>query len=44
MRSWGSLGRWATGTPGTVRNEHYDTVAAELLWTLEKALGDEFTP
>ena len=27
-----------------VRDEHYDTVAAALLWTLEKALGDGFTP
>jgi hemoglobin-like flavoprotein len=27
-----------------VRDEHYDTVGAALLWTLEKGLGDEFTP
>jgi len=27
-----------------VRDEHYDTVGAALLWTLEKALGDGFTP
>ena len=27
-----------------VRDEHYDTMAAALLWTLEKALGDGFTP
>jgi hemoglobin-like flavoprotein len=27
-----------------VRDEHYDTVAAALLWTLEKGLGDAFTP
>ncbi len=27
-----------------VRNEHYDTVAAALLWTLEKALAGGFTP
>jgi len=27
-----------------VRDEHYDTVATALLWTLEKALGDGFTP
>ena len=26
-----------------VRDEHYDTVAASLLWTLEKGLGDAFT-
>jgi hemoglobin-like flavoprotein len=26
-----------------VRPEHYDTVAAALLWTLEKGLGDAFT-
>jgi hemoglobin-like flavoprotein len=27
-----------------VKNEHYGTVAAALLWTLEKGLGDDFTP
>jgi len=27
-----------------VRVEHYDTVAAALLWTLEKGLGPDFTP
>ena len=27
-----------------VKDEHYDTVAAALLWTLEKGLGDKFTP
>lgn len=27
-----------------VRDEHYDTVAAALLWTLEKGLGPDFTP
>ena len=27
-----------------VRDEHYDTVAAALLWTLEKGLGEAFTP
>ncbi|MBV9109194.1 MAG: hemin receptor [Gemmatimonadetes bacterium] len=27
-----------------VRDEHYETVAAALLWTLEKGLGDAFTP
>ena len=27
-----------------VRDEHYDTVGAALLWTLEKALGSAFTP
>jgi hemoglobin-like flavoprotein len=27
-----------------VRDEHYATVAAALLWTLEKALRSEFTP
>ena len=26
-----------------VRDEHYDTVGAALLWTLEKGLGDAFT-
>lgn len=27
-----------------VKDEHYDTVAAALLWTLEKGLGDAWTP
>jgi hemoglobin-like flavoprotein len=27
-----------------VRNEHYDTVAVALLWTLERGLGADFTP
>ena len=27
-----------------VRDEHYATVAAALLWTLEQGLGDRFTP
>jgi hemoglobin-like flavoprotein len=27
-----------------VRDEHYDTVAAALLWTLERGLGTAFTP
>lgn len=27
-----------------VKDEDYDTVAAALLWTLEKGLGDAFTP
>jgi hemoglobin-like flavoprotein len=27
-----------------VREEHYDTVATALLWTLEKGLGPDFTP
>ncbi|MGB5538810.1 MAG: globin family protein [Gammaproteobacteria bacterium] len=27
-----------------VRNSHYDTVGAALLWTLEQGLGDVFTP
>jgi hemoglobin-like flavoprotein len=27
-----------------VRDEHYATVAAALLWTLEQAFGDAFTP
>ena len=27
-----------------VRDEHYDTVGAALLWTLEKGLGKAFTP
>jgi hemoglobin-like flavoprotein len=27
-----------------VRDQHYDTVAAALLWTLERGLGAAFTP
>ena len=27
-----------------VKNEHYDTVGAVLLWTLEQGLGPDFTP
>jgi len=27
-----------------VRDEHYDTVGGALLWTLEKGLGEAFTP
>jgi hemoglobin-like flavoprotein len=27
-----------------VEDRHYDTVAAALLWTLEKGLGEDFTP
>lgn len=27
-----------------VQPAHYDTVGAALLWTLEKGLGDDFTP
>jgi hemoglobin-like flavoprotein len=27
-----------------VRDEHYETVAQALLWTLERGLGDAFTP
>ena len=27
-----------------VRDEHYATVGAALLWTLEQGLGDDFTP
>jgi hemoglobin-like flavoprotein len=27
-----------------VKDEHYASVGAALLWTLEKGLGDEFTP
>ncbi len=27
-----------------VQDEHYDTVAQALLWTLEQGLGDQFTP
>jgi len=31
------------GTYG-VTDEHYDSVGAALLWTLEKGLGEQFTP
>ena len=27
-----------------VEDEHYDTVGAALLWTLEQGLGESFTP
>jgi hemoglobin-like flavoprotein len=27
-----------------VKDQHYDTVGTALLWTLEKGLGDAFTP
>lgn len=27
-----------------VKDQHYDTVAVALLWTLEKGLGEAFTP
>ena len=27
-----------------VKDDHYDTVGSALLWTLEKGLGDAFTP
>jgi hemoglobin-like flavoprotein len=27
-----------------VKQAHYDTVGAALLWTLEQGLGDDFTP
>ena len=27
-----------------VRDEHYDTVAEALIWTLQKGLGEAFTP
>ena len=27
-----------------VKDEHYETVGAALLWTLETGLGDDFTP
>lgn len=36
-----ALGRRHTGYG--VKDEHYDTVAVALLWTLEKGLGDAFT-
>jgi hemoglobin-like flavoprotein len=37
-----SLGRRHAGYG--VRNRHYDTVGAALLWTLEQGLGTDFTP
>jgi len=37
-----NLGRRHTGYG--VKDEHYDTVASALLWTLEKGLGAAFTP
>ena len=37
-----SMGRRHTGYG--VRDEHYDTVGAALLWTLEQGLGSAFTP
>ena len=37
-----SLGRRHVGYG--VRDSHYDTVAAALLWTLERGLGASFTP
>jgi hemoglobin-like flavoprotein len=37
-----SMGRRHTGYG--VREEHYDTVGAALLWTLEQGLGRAFTP
>lgn len=51
----GSLDRLDTIIPGVrqlglrhagynVREEHYETVGAALLWTLEKGLGPAFTP
>jgi hemoglobin-like flavoprotein len=36
------LGRRHTGYG--VKNRHYETLGAALLWTFEKALGEEFTP
>ena len=36
------LGRRHTGYG--VKEEHYTTVGSALLWTLEKGLGDAFTP
>jgi hypothetical protein len=38
----GSLGRRHAGYG--VKDEHYATVAAALLWTLEQGLGARFTP
>jgi hemoglobin-like flavoprotein len=37
-----SLGRRHAGY--VVQDQHYDTVAAALLWTLGQGLGDAFTP
>ncbi|TDU73435.1 hemoglobin-like flavoprotein [Prosthecobacter fusiformis] len=37
-----SLGRRHVGYG--VKDEHYDTVAGALLWTLGKGLGDAYTP
>ena len=37
-----ALGRRHAGY--NVRDEHYTTVGAALLWTLEQGLGDAFTP
>ena len=37
-----SLGRRHVGYG--VKDEHYDTVAGALLWTLNKGLGDAYTP
>ena len=37
-----ALGRRHAGY--NVRDEHYATVGAALLWTLEQGLGDAFTP
>jgi hemoglobin-like flavoprotein len=37
-----SMGRRHAGYG--VRDEHYDTVGAALLWTLEQGLGSAFTP
>lgn len=37
-----SLGRRHVGYG--VKDEHYDTVASALLWTLEKGLGAAYTP
>ena len=37
-----SLGRRHAGYG--VENRHYETVGAALLWTLEKGLGEAFTP
>lgn len=37
-----SLGRRHAGYG--VRDRHYDTVGAALLWTLEQGLGTDFTP
>ena len=34
----------ALGRRHVVREEHYESVGAALLWTLEQGLGEEFTP